>query len=79
MRTVERHVGVVKFFNMEKGFGFCRREGGLSDVFVHSNALKRSGIYDGIKTGDKLEFDVYPVDGKGPKADNVKLLEKATE
>lgn len=75
--ATERSKGVVKFFNIEKGFGFCKRDGELSDVFIHANALKRSGIYDGVKAGDTLEFDVIPVDGKGPKADEIKLLGRA--
>lgn len=72
----ERSVGVVKFFDIEKGYGFCQRDG-LDDVFVHANALKRSGIQDGVKTGDKLEFAVIPVEGKGPKADEIRVLERA--
>lgn len=72
----ERSKGVVKFFNAEKGFGFCRRDG-KPDVFLHQNALKRSGIYDGVVEGDTLEFDVEPVVGKGPKASEIKVLEKA--
>ena len=74
--SVERSRGIVKFYNGEKGFGFARRENGAPDVFIHANALKRSGIEDGVKTGDKLEFDVLPVDGKGPKADKIRLLAK---
>ena len=77
--TPERSQGIVKFFNEEKGFGFCRRENGASDVFVHANALKRSGITDGrVKVGDKLEFDVESVEGKGPKASAIKLISNGT-
>ena len=68
-----REQGVVKFFNVEKGFGFVRRDN-APDVFIHANELKRSGIESGVKTGDKLEFEVIPVDGKGPKASSIKLL-----
>ena len=75
---VERSAGVVKFFNGEKGFGFVRRDGGAPDVFIHANALKRSGIENGVQTGDRLEFDVLPVEGKGPKASNIKYLGKGT-
>lgn len=73
----ERGQGVVKFFDAIKGFGFCKREGGLPDVFVHSNALKRSGIEGGVKQGDTLEFDVEAVTGKGPKASNIKFVARA--
>lgn len=72
--ALERAQGIVKFFNLEKGFGFARRENGASDVFIHANALKRSGIENGVQTGERLEFDVLPVEGKGPKAANIKRL-----
>jgi len=67
----ERVEGVVKFFNEEKGFGFARREKG-SDVFIHANELRRSNFDGTIQTGDKLVFDVIPVEGKGGKAANIK-------
>lgn len=74
--VLSRDKGEVKFFDVAKGFGFCKRDGGLPDVFVHANALKRSGIEGGVKAGDKLEFDVLAVDGKGPKGDNFKVLSR---
>jgi CspA family cold shock protein len=37
-------VGVVKWFNAQKGFGFIQPEGGGKDVFVHISAVERSGI-----------------------------------
>lgn len=73
---LERAKGVVRFFDGDKGYGFCRRESG-PDVFVHAHALKRSGIYDGVKAGDTLEFDITPVEGKGPKASAIRIVEKA--
>lgn len=75
--SAERSNGVVKFYNGEKGYGFIRRDGGAPDVFLHSKALKRSGISGGVKTGDSLEFDAMPTEGgRGPKAENIKLLSK---
>lgn len=69
----ERSQGSVKFFNKDKGFGFCKRGNG-GDVFIHANELKRSGIYTDVKTGDLLEFDVVAVNGKGPKGINIKVV-----
>jgi cold shock CspA family protein len=45
-------------------------------VFIHANELRRSGIADltPIVTGTKLEFDVEVVEGKGPKAIDIKLV-----
>lgn len=67
--------GPVKFFNTIKGFGFILRQG-ERDAFLHINELRRSGINDEVKEGDVLEFDVVAVDGKGPKAVNVKIVSK---
>ena len=72
-KTSGRAQGTVKFFNGDKGFGFVRRDN-APDVFIHANELKRSGIEGGVKTGDVLEFEVLAVDGKGPKAANIKMI-----
>ncbi|HVX91571.1 MAG TPA: cold shock domain-containing protein [Candidatus Paceibacterota bacterium] len=72
---VFRDKGVVKFYNGEKGYGFARRENGAPDVFIHAMALKKSGITNGLTTGEKVEFDVLPsTEGKGPKAANIKRV-----
>lgn len=73
---VERSQGTVKFFNAEEGWGFCTREG-KPDVFLHANALKRSGITDALGQDDVIEFDALPVLGKNPKADNIKIIKRA--
>lgn len=69
-----RETGTVKFFNSGKGFGFCQLDSGKGDVFIHNNALKRSGIESGLQSGDKLEFDLIEVDGKAPKAENIRRV-----
>jgi CspA family cold shock protein len=50
-------VGTVKFFNMNKGFGFISPENGGKDVFVHISAVERSG-FKGLADGQKLSFDL---------------------
>ncbi len=61
-------VGVVKWFNNEKGFGFISVEG-ENDIFVHFSAIESDG-YKSLEEGQKVEFEV--VDGaKGPQAANV--------
>ena len=53
-------IGVVKWFNAQKGFGFIQPEGGGSDVFVHISAVERVGmatLHDGQKVSFELEQD----------------------
>lgn len=65
--------GKVKFYDMDKGFGFLSTDAG-EDVFVHASALP-PGL-DGLKPGAKVDFGV--VDGKrGKQALSVKVLEDA--
>ncbi len=61
-------IGVVKWFNNEKGFGFISVEG-ENDIFVHFSAIQGEG-YKSLEEGQKIEFEI--VDGsKGPQAANV--------
>jgi CspA family cold shock protein len=50
-------VGTVKFFNVNKGFGFIAPEGGGKDVFVHISAVERAGMR-GLADGQKIAFDL---------------------
>jgi CspA family cold shock protein len=58
-------VGMVKWFNPAKGFGFIQPEDGGNDVFVHASAVERAGIGN-LKEGQRLSFDVErsPKNGK---------------
>jgi len=61
-------IGIVKWFNSEKGFGFISVEG-EDDVFVHFSAINSDG-YKTLEEGQEVQFEV--VDGaKGPQAANV--------
>ena len=64
-------VGVVKWFNAEKGYGFISQESG-PDVFVHFSAIEETG-YRSLNENDKVEFEVS--DGpKGPQAGKVRRI-----
>lgn len=66
-----RHQGVVRFFNPEKGYGFCRRDGD-ADVFFHATVLRRSGI-EHVSQGDRLDFIIENGE-KGPKARDIRVV-----
>lgn len=62
-------IGVVKWFNDVKGFGFIEPEGGGEDVFAHFSAIQMEGFRT-LKQGSRVKFDV--VDGpKGKLAQNI--------
>lgn len=37
-------LGTVKFFNIDKGYGFISNEDGSGDAFVHISAVERAGM-----------------------------------
>ncbi len=49
-------MGIVKFYNDQKGFGFIQPDEGGKDVFVHATALERAGMR-GLVEGQKVSFD----------------------
>ena len=62
--------GVVDFFNSSKGFGFIKSQDGSGKFFFHvSNAP------DGIKEGDKVEFDTEQ-DARGMSAIQISIVNK---
>jgi cold shock protein len=63
--------GRVKWFDVEKGFGFLSRDDG-GDVFVHKGALPRGT--EALQPGARVEFGV--AEGRrGEQALSVRLLD----
>ena len=49
--------GTVKWFNVDKGYGFIEPDEGGKDVFVHVTAVQRSGFQE-LKEGQKVSYDL---------------------
>ena len=66
--------GTVKWFNVQKGFGFIAPDNGGNDAFVHISAVERSGLGD-LREGQKVSFELV-ADRKSGKmsAENLKDL-----
>jgi len=50
-------IGIVKFFNEDKGYGFIQPEDGGQDSFVHISAVQAAGL--GTLTKDqRVSYEV---------------------
>ncbi len=65
-------IGIVKWFNETKGFGFIQPEGESKDVFVHISAVQRAGMST-LTEGQRVSFDVLTERGK-QAAGNLKAV-----
>jgi CspA family cold shock protein len=65
--------GTVKFFNVQKGYGFIQPQGsgGGKDVFVHISAVERAGLST-LNEGQHVEFELEESRGKS-SAVNLKI------
>jgi CspA family cold shock protein len=51
-------IGTVKFFNVDKGFGFIMPEGGSgNDAFVHISAVEKAGMTT-LNKDQRLSYDL---------------------
>jgi CspA family cold shock protein len=50
-------IGTVKWFNIQKGFGFIQPDNGEKDVFVHISAVERAGMSN-LSEGQKISFEL---------------------
>lgn len=62
-------VGVVKWFNNAKGFGFISAEGSDADIFAHYSVIEMEG-YRSLKAGQKVNFEAVYGD-KGSHATKI--------
>ena len=64
--------GVVKWFDVKKGFGFIAGPKDGKDVFVHYSSIEGEG-FKSLKDGETVEYEVTDSD-KGPQARNVRRV-----
>jgi CspA family cold shock protein len=55
-------IGIVKWFNNAKGYGFIEPSKGGNDIFVHYSTIEMEG-YKSLKAGQEVTFDL----SEGPK------------
>ena len=40
------HIGTIKWFDFEKGYGFIKPDDGSRDIFLHISEVKKAGIVE---------------------------------
>jgi CspA family cold shock protein len=64
-------IGTVKWFNLEKGYGFIHPDDGSPNIFVHVSAVESAGMSD-LKQGQRVIFEIKR-DERSGKASAVSL------
>lgn len=65
-------IGIVKWFNNSKGYGFIKADESDDDIFAHFSNVEMEG-YKTLKRGQKVSFDV--IDGpKGLQAQHIQPI-----
>jgi CspA family cold shock protein len=64
-------IGVVKWYNPTKGFGFIQPEGGGKDLFANYSEIQNAGGFKSLSEGQRVEFEVKQGQ-KGPQAASIR-------
>lgn len=70
--TLKTEIGIVKWFNNDKGFGFIMPESGGKDLFAHYSEIQGSG-HKTLEENQRVSF--VAADGqKGPCATKIQVI-----
>lgn len=65
-------IGIVKWFNPEKGYGFIRPDDGSADVFVHISAVQKAG-HTTLAEGARVSYELLPGRSGKMSAENLRV------
>jgi CspA family cold shock protein len=65
--------GTIEKIITERGFGFIRASDGRQ-IFFHRSALSAGEVFDNLRVGLAVEFDVQ-ADAKGPRAAKLTVVQ----
>lgn len=62
--------GTIAKLMTDRGFGFIKPDEGDKDLFFHARAVVGDAVYDDLREGDKVTFEIEE-GPKGPSAVDV--------
>ena len=63
-------IGTVKWFNLQKGYGFIHPDDGGFNIFVHIAAVESAGMSD-LKEGQRVIFEIQRDERTGKRVRRV--------
>ncbi|MGB3836532.1 cold-shock protein [Castellaniella sp.] len=66
-------IGIVKWFNNDKGFGFIMPESGGKDLFAHYSDIQGAEGHKSLEENQRVSF-VAKQGQKGPQASMIKVI-----
>lgn len=66
--------GTVKWFDLQRGFGFITPNDGSQDAFVHISAIEQAG-QSTLREGQKVQYELVPGRNGKSSAGNLSLLD----
>ena len=69
---MEKYTGIVKWYNIEKGYGFISCNEG-DDVFVHHSQIKEKSPNKDLHEGENITFNIQENE-RGSMATHVQKL-----
>jgi CspA family cold shock protein len=67
-------IGTVKWFDVQRGYGFIQPEDGSKDAFVHISAVEFAGLGQ-LREGQKVSYDLTRGKNGKDSASNLALIE----
>jgi len=65
-------IGIVKWFNTTKGYGFIQPDEGGPDVFVHISAVEKAGYFN-LAEGARLSYELKAGRSGKMSAENLRI------
>ncbi|CAF0735952.1 unnamed protein product [Rotaria sordida] len=72
--TNDRHIGIVRKFIKNRGFGFITRKSDGADLFVHSRSIRHTGL-ESLEEGMEVEF-LEIQSNRGAEAKDIRIINK---